>query len=87
MNINTSYANNKNKFYFAGSSWDIPFIRVSLSGDDFPAFSDDFGDIPVVEEEHTSREDKLEFLPEVLNNKIVRNHQSWNFINLLQGQL
>ena len=73
--------------YFAGSSCHIPFIRVSLADDEFPAFSGDFVVITVVGEEDTSREDKIEPLPEVLNIKSVKNRELLNLLNLLQENL
>ena len=73
--------------YFTGSSWDIPFIRVSLAGDDFPAFSRNFGDIARVGDEDTSSEDKLEPLPEVLNIKNVKTRELLKLLKLLQEKL
>ena len=84
MNITNTFVCKLQKIYFPGSSWDIPFIRVSLAGDDFPAFSGDFGDIPAVGEKDTSREDTIEPLPEVLNIKSVKNRELLNLLNRLQ---
>ena len=84
MNINYTFDANNNNIIFC---WDIPFIRVSLAGDDFPAFSGDFGDIPGVGEEDTSREDTIDPLPEVLNIKSVKNRELLNLLKLLKEKL